>query len=618
MIVRNNAGTIRACLESIKPWVDEIIVIDTGSTDDTPRIAAELGARVYHFPWPDSFSIARNESLKYAQGRWIFWMDSDDTIPQECGKQLRELVLKETASEILGYVMQVHCPGPGQDGEDEVTVVDHIKLFRNRPDLRFEHRIHEQILPAINRAGGKVEFTDLYVVHSGYDHSPEGQRRKLERDLKLLHLELGEWPNHPFTLFNLGMTYTDTKHYEEALGYLRRCLAHSVAGESHIRKAYAYMVTCHQGLGQPEQAWQVCQQGLQLFPLDAELRFRKANLLHTRNQLDDAVRAYLDLLENHEPKHYKSVVAGISGYIARHNLAIVYQDQRNLACAEQQWRLIVQQRPNHRAGWRGLGMILLAQEKYTEALQVARQLLEGRLRPEGLILQGQVAARRGDKVAARTAWQQVAAAYPEKHETLLSVGRLLFEQVEPTAAETTLRAALRCNTQGGTWHNLGTILLLTGRAQEATEALRQSLRYRPAAPQTQIQLGHALQASGYWEESVAAWREALRCTPGYPDALTALRQAGRLPAQGSIEQLEGKPPIPNLILRGPVDQAILRDLWERDVYGVRSIQEPPALVVDIGAHIGLFAVCWPHVPGQAHGSSLAKRTRTMRLSCAIT
>ena len=69
MIVRDNEGTIRAALESIKPWVDEMIVVDTGSKDSTPEIARSLGAKVYHFTWCDSFAAARNESLKYASGK---------------------------------------------------------------------------------------------------------------------------------------------------------------------------------------------------------------------------------------------------------------------------------------------------------------------------------------------------------------------------------------------------------------------------------------------------------------------------------------------------------------------------------------------------------------------
>src|SRR5262249_42963111 len=141
MIVRDNAGTIRPCLESIRPWVDEMIVVDTGSNDETPKIAESLGARVFHFPWCDSFSAARNESRRPARGHWIFWMDPDDPISADCGCKFRALANGPTDLSILGYVMQVHCPGPPGDRRDW-TVVDHIKLFRNRPDLRFEGRIH--------------------------------------------------------------------------------------------------------------------------------------------------------------------------------------------------------------------------------------------------------------------------------------------------------------------------------------------------------------------------------------------------------------------------------------------------------------------------------------------
>ena len=80
--------------------------------------------------------------------------------------------------------MQVHCPGAGDEGMHNITVVDHVKLFRNLPGLRFEGRIHEQILPAIRQAAGEVAWSDVFVVHAGYDHSPEGQNKKIDRDLK--------------------------------------------------------------------------------------------------------------------------------------------------------------------------------------------------------------------------------------------------------------------------------------------------------------------------------------------------------------------------------------------------------------------------------------------------
>ena len=93
MIVRDSAHRrLPACLESIRPWVDEMIIVDTGSVDETPRIVESFGGKLFHFPWCDDFSAARNESLRHATGEWLFWMDSDDTIPPDCGRGLRKLV----------------------------------------------------------------------------------------------------------------------------------------------------------------------------------------------------------------------------------------------------------------------------------------------------------------------------------------------------------------------------------------------------------------------------------------------------------------------------------------------------------------------------------------------
>ena len=268
MIVRDNARTLPACLESIRPWVDEMVIVDTGSVDETPRIVESFGGRLFHFPWCDDFSAARNESLRHADGDWLFWMDSDDTIPPHCGRGLRGLADGEVPSHVFGFIMQVHCPGAGEDGtpDFDVTMVDHVKLFRNRPDLRFEHRIHEQILPAIRAAGGEVAWTDLYVVHSGSDQSPAGQEKKRERDLRILNLELAERPEHPFTLFNLGMTYVHGSRFGEAIGYLRRGIERSGPGEPHLRKAFALLVYALMRLGRHEAAMEESQRGAGTVP----------------------------------------------------------------------------------------------------------------------------------------------------------------------------------------------------------------------------------------------------------------------------------------------------------------------------------------------------------------
>lgn len=364
MIVRNEERVLADCLSSIQPFVDELIVVDTGSTDRTVAIAEEHGARVYHFPWCDDFSAARNESLRHATGDWILWMDADDVIPEACGRRLRDVALQAEES-TFGLLLQVHCPPP--PGETGLTVVDHVKLFRNRPDLRFEGRIHEQILEAIHRAGGTAARTDLYVVHAGYDHSPEGQARKRERDLKLLELDLAERPDHPFVLFNIGMTAFHMKDWPKATAALERCLAVSGPRESTLRKVYAMLAGCALETRDLARARQWLDRGLGQYPQDPELLFRLGLVAREQGDLGTAEQAYLRLLTEREAGHIDSLDVTMTGFKAHHNLGMVYQDLGRLDRAEAAFRAAVAAEPGFGPSWLGLRETLARLGRWDEA-----------------------------------------------------------------------------------------------------------------------------------------------------------------------------------------------------------------------------------------------------------
>jgi tetratricopeptide (TPR) repeat protein len=523
LIVRDNARTIRACLESLRPWVDELVVVDTGSTDDTPRIAAELGARVFHFPWVDDFSAARNESVRHARGEWVFWMDSDDVIDATNGRGLRTLADGPHPDNVLGYVVQVHCPG--EDGS-ELTVVDHVKLFRNRPDLRFEGRIHEQILPSVRRAGGEVGWTDLFVVHSGYDHSPEGQERKKERDLRLLGLELADRPGHPFTLFNLGMTYADIGRPAEAVSHLEGSLLNSATGESHRRKAHALLAHCLARLGRRAEGLAACDRGLREFPGDVELEFRRGLLFHEAGRLREAAEAYQRVLAGGQGRYFTSIDRGLQGYKARQNLAAVYTDLGDWAGAEAEWRAVTGEVPFYQPGWRGLGETLMRQGKWAEASETAGHLAaNSTLQAEGMLLAGRVAAARGQAGEAREAWETAAAANPADPEPLRQLGKMYFDGADDAAAERVLCELVRRDPgDPAAFHNLGSVLLRQGRAAEAAAAYRDAQRLRPGSAETGLGLGCALRAAGDVRGALEAWRTVLTRSPDCTEAAVLIAE----------------------------------------------------------------------------------------------
>jgi tetratricopeptide (TPR) repeat protein len=458
-------------------------------------------------------------------------MDSDDTIDETNGQGLRNLARRPHHEQILGYVIRVHCPGAGPDGMSDMTVVDHVKLFRNRPDLRFEHRIHEQILPAIRKAGGEVRWSDLFVLHSGYDHTPDGQARKKDRDIRLLHLDLAERPGHPFTLFNLGMTYADFGEHAKAAGYLEESLRASMVGDSHRRKAFALLAHSRSRIGDLQGALATCETGLTECPEDLELRFRLGVLLHEAGRLRDSVAAYEQVLAHRGERYFTSVDRGIGGFKARQNLAVIYGELGDSDRAEEAWRAVTKEAPEYRLGWRGYGEFLVRYRKIDEAAAVATQLIGNpRTAIEGHLLTGMVEDARGFADEARRAWEKAASMDSTDPEPLRHLGRIHFEAGKDDLAERVLRSLTAiASTDASAHHNLGSVLLRTGRNNEAVQAFQRSLGLRPDSIDTRMCLGYALRAIGDRAGAGRMWRSVLSTQPGHREAVDALEALHSFP-----------------------------------------------------------------------------------------
>ena len=531
MIVRDSGRTLNACLESIAPWVDEMIVVDTGSEDDTPRIAANHGARVYEFPWCDSFSEARNESLRYAHGEWLFWMDSDDTITPDNGRKLRELVQQNVPDHVLGFVLQVHCPGSNGKAHSDLTVVDHVKVFRNRPELRFDGRIHEQILPAIRRAGGDVAWTDVFVVHSGAQYTPEARARKHSRDIRLLELELTERPDHPFTLFNLGMTYVDKDNFERAADYLSRSIAVSPTSDSHLRKAYGLLVCCFIELERWSAAAAACEKGRQLFPQDPELLFREGMLHYRCGQLRAAEKSYLGALSANEDRCFSSIDPAIRGCKAHHNLGIIYCELNEPENAERHWRLAIDAAPEFSDAWRGLSELFVNQRRWYDAnYEANRMLANPRLRGDGLLVRASIAKAQGEMELARQWLDRAVHDFPDRSVCVRALGQFLFENGKPQEAAEVFAHLIDLEpTDASARHNLGTLYLRMEKFEDSINQFNESLTLRKHSPATYLNLGCAMRGLGRKDEAIAALETALAQAPDEPAIRSTLDEVRMSP-----------------------------------------------------------------------------------------
>jgi glycosyltransferase involved in cell wall biosynthesis len=230
MIVKDEEAMLGRCLEAVRGAVDEIVVVDTGSTDGTVRIAESFGARVLHHAWDGDFSAARNVSFDAATGDWVMYLDADEVLVADDVKRLRALTAR-TWREAF-YLVETNHTGDLEDG----TAITHdaLRVFRNRPEYRFAGRIHEQIAQSLpSYLPERLERTTVRVEHYGYLGAVRGAKDKVNRNLELLERQVAEGVDTPFVHFNIGSEHLAAGDSERALPHFARAWK-AIAGDERI------------------------------------------------------------------------------------------------------------------------------------------------------------------------------------------------------------------------------------------------------------------------------------------------------------------------------------------------------------------------------------------------
>ena len=187
-IVKDSAQDLARSLKSFAEFVDEIIVVDTGSADDTVAVAESFGAKIFHEAWADDFSAPRNLALSKVTGDWIVFLDADEFFVDDTAKNLRPAI--ERAKKFRQQGMLVHLVNVDADADNKILGTDYVmRIFKNLRGLHYVGKIHEELRPTLR----EITFAPpnlLLLGHTGYSASLN--KTKAARNLKLLLDELAE------------------------------------------------------------------------------------------------------------------------------------------------------------------------------------------------------------------------------------------------------------------------------------------------------------------------------------------------------------------------------------------------------------------------------------------
>lgn len=440
MIVKNEERMLPDCLRSIAGIFGQIIIVDTGSTDRTKEIAQSHGATVVDFKWVDSFAAARNESMRHATGKWILWLDADERLDEANRERLKQL-LASLGNENIAYLMRQSSQL--EHGPHAHTHVDQVRLFPHYPGLRWQYRVHEQILPGLRTLGAEVRPTEIVIEHVGFE-DPALQRPKVDRNLRLLKLEIEDNPDDTFVLYNLGAVAITQNRYEEAIEYLERCLNLSRPDDHLLAKVHSLIARGYHQLGKLPDALVACRHGRKAFPQDSELLFLEAVLLHERKDLPGAERALLQILDLPKNVTFAGSDSGLMSYRPRLFLADIYRSLERPDDAARMLRAVVAECPSLLAAWRQLAEVYFEQSRWTEmnyAIERVRHDPEESLQATFILAQAHLARKEFDE--AKALLESVIAAAPQAVVPKVYLSRVYLQEGKDWAtAERVLRDVL--------------------------------------------------------------------------------------------------------------------------------------------------------------------------------
>jgi len=523
MIVKDEEELLPECLESIRDWIDELVVVDTGSTDRTIEIAESYGARVFHQPWEGNFSKHRNFSIAQATCDWIFIIDADERICQEDVPLIKKVLNQRDYNIISINVFNV-----GGKNEEQVTFLPSIRFFKRELDLRYEGIVHNLLIPPANQPIMRV---GIRLKHYGYGLSPEKMKAKTARSKVLLEKQIEENPDNAFALFNYAQLLRGEgieANPNNASGIIKAAgraleLTHpDVASERHIHiMAHHQLGWVYFVLGEYDKAEQYCYKVLQFKPdyLDALLLLGH---IYLRQEIFEKAQRYYQKYIEAQAKYNETcevdniiILHPSSLQAAYYGLGLASEHTGDLGNAMHHYRKAFQLSPGYMDVGIRLGRLYLSNHDYVEAERCFLKLLElDEKSLQAMVGLADLNFIQGDLDKAQQYYQQALEINPKDALTLTKYGQFLMEKGDEShAVEMFKKVVDAAGSSGKAQRCLAEAYYRQDRFEEAAEIYRKLLEAKNDDVELLNDLGNCYYKLGFWQEAEKRYLQALENSP---------------------------------------------------------------------------------------------------------
>lgn len=315
MIVKNEESNLRECLNKINPFVDEIIIVNTGSTDNTKNIAAEFTDKVYDFKWCNDFAKARNFSISKASNEWMLVLDADEFVREFSECNVEEFINNVSNKNKVGRIQRVNVI---EDPSGSKKYIERVNRLFNRNYFHYEGIIHEQIT-GFNGNAYETEIVSITADHVGYINEVLNRTDKIKRNIDLLELALKSDYEDPYLYFQLGKSYYLLKDYSTAASYFEKALSFQLDFKleyvEDLVETYGYSLI-NSGRYCDALILEDCYEIYSGFP---DFQFLMGLIYMNNAKFTQAVESFVKCTQFSYSK-----VEGITTYISYYNIGVIY------------------------------------------------------------------------------------------------------------------------------------------------------------------------------------------------------------------------------------------------------------------------------------------------------